>query len=649
MRTLLLAAAALGVALAQPSIESTVNELFRLKTLNEAVVSPDGKQVAWVQTDGTPAGLQILKRPVSEGGMAERVSAGSTAKKEDQLAWSPDSSQLAFLSDAGSKGQQQLWVAAKGKARRLTNWKGACARPRWSPDGKQIAVLFSKDAPRFGGAIEAIEPEVGVIDSQVYDQKLALVDVASGTLREITERGMSVHEFDWSPDSKRILYTAAASPADAKWWVARLYTIEVGSGKAQEIYKPELQITIPRWSPDGKQVSFISGLMSDEGVTGGDLFVMSADGGTARNLTAGRKTTPSWAQWLPSSKRLIVSEYVKGSVAVSTVDVETGTFETSWRGDESLFASGDGHALTDLSVASDGNTSALIRSSFSQAPEVWAGPVGKWAKMSKLNEGLKPQWGEAKNVDWTSEGFNVQGWLLLPVNYDPAKKYPMVVSVHGGPSSVLTQSWRGPFFNLGTLSGQGYFVFFPNPRGSFGQGEDFTKANRKDFGNGDLKDVLAGVDAVLKSYPVDERRIGVGGWSYGGFMTMWTVTQTTRFRAAVAGAGIANWKSYYGQNAIDEWMPPFFGATVYEDPAVYAKSSPIEFVKNVKTPTLVVVGELDGECPPPQSFEFWHALHAFDVKTQLVVYAKEGHQFRDPEHMRDLMRRTLGWFNENLK
>ena len=156
----------------------------------------------------------------------------------------------------------------------------------------------------------------------------------------------------------------------------------------------------------------------------------------------------------------------------------------------------------------------------------------------------------------------------------------------------------------------------PNPRGSFGRGERFTRANVKDFGYGDLRDILGGVDEVVRTRPVDGERLGITGWSYGGYMTMWAVTQTGRFGAAVAGAGICNWQSYYGQNGIDQWMIPFFGASVYDDPAVYARSSPITFIKQVKTPTLILVGERDVECPVPQSQEFYHALKTLGVATQ---------------------------------
>jgi dipeptidyl aminopeptidase/acylaminoacyl peptidase len=243
----------------------------------------------------------------------------------------------------------------------------------------------------------------------------------------------------------------------------------------------------------------------------------------------------------------------------------------------------------------------------------------------------------------------IQGWLLYPVNYDPSKRYPMVVSVHGGPGAEEKPSWPEPFFDLALLSHEGYFVLLPNPRGSFGAGEAFAAANFKEFGYGDFRDILAGVDYVVKTLPVDDHRVGIAGWSYGGYMTMWAVTRTNRFRAAVAGAGIANWQSYYGENDIGQWMIPFFGASAYDDPDVYARSSPITFIKNVKTPTLIVVGDRDGECPAPQSFEFWHALKTLGVETQLVVYPDEGHVIWQPEHQRDVTARTIEWFNEHLK
>jgi dipeptidyl aminopeptidase/acylaminoacyl peptidase len=210
----------------------------------------------------------------------------------------------------------------------------------------------------------------------------------------------------------------------------------------------------------------------------------------------------------------------------------------------------------------------------------------------------------------------------------------------------------GPAFGgggAGLYAHLGYFYFTANPRGSFGQGEAFVQANRKDFGYGDLRDILKGIDTVEKQYSVDDHRLGLTGWSYGGFMSMFAITQTHRFRAAVAGAGISNWQSYYGENSIDQWMVPFFGASVYDDPAAYAKSSAINFIKNVETPELILVGDRDGECPAPQSYEMWHALKALGKKTELVVYPNEGHGFSNPLHSQDRTARTIAWFEDNMK
>jgi dipeptidyl aminopeptidase/acylaminoacyl peptidase len=254
-----------------------------------------------------------------------------------------------------------------------------------------------------------------------------------------------------------------------------------------------------------------------------------------------------------------------------------------------------------------------------------------------------------KSLHWTNDGMTIQGWLLYPKDYDPSRRYPMVVIPHGGPAAGVRPGWPGRGFNMFDLSVRGYFVLFPNPRGSYGQGEKFTQGNIKDFGYGDFRDIMTGVDEVINTLPVDNRRLGIFGWSYGGYMTMWAVTQTNRFAAAVSGAGLSNWLSYYGENDIDEWMIPYFGASVYDDPAVYAKSAPMTFIKNVKTPTLVLVGERDGEVPEPQSREFWHALKTLGVETQLVVYPGEGHAISQPAHQRDIMERMMGWFDHYLK
>jgi dipeptidyl aminopeptidase/acylaminoacyl peptidase len=637
---------------ARASIDEEMDALIAKLSVGGVTLAPDGKSVAWVEMrEGKDKGdtprLALYSKELGSSKPPQRITAGDGAHAEHDLAWSPDGKQIAFLSEKEKPGQMQVFVASSdGKSkRRVTNVSGALTEPRWSPDGRQLAYLHTEGAPRATGPTQAAEPELGVVGESMPAQRLTVIDADSGQVRSVSPAKMHIHEYDWSPDGKQLAVIASPAPGDCNWYIARLYTVSAASGDLHELFKPSIQIAVPRWSPDGKMIAFIGGLMSDEGANGGEIFTIPASGGEPNNRTSGLKGSASWLAWLPSSDRLVFAEHVDGGSGIAEVDLSKGQVTTLWTGAETISARGGSPAV---SFSRDGKICAQVRQSFQQPPEVWAGPIGKWEEVTQVNKNLRTGWGEAKSLHWKCDNWEVQGWLLYPRNFDPKKRYPMVVSVHGGPASARRPSWPGTFFDLTLLAHEGYFVFFPNPRGSYGQGEDFTRANVKDFGHGDLRDILTGVDEVLKTVPVDENRLGIAGWSYGGYMTMWAVTQTQRFRTAVAGAGIVNWQSYYGQNGIDQWLLPYFGATVYDDPAVYERSSPIKFIKQVRTPTLVLVGERDAECPVTQSREFWHALRTLKVPTQLVVYPGEGHGFSSPDHRRDAMRRTVAWLNQSL-
>jgi len=607
----------------------------------QVTVSPDGATLGWIgqPLDGRGAtGIWLM------------ALAGSTAApitgdgQERDMSWSPDGGTIAFLSGRG--GRAQIYVASStgGEGRKLTEFNGQIGRPEWSPDGKSMAFLGIENPKRVSGATQPFKPETGVVGSKPDVQRLAIVDIATGKIRWATPPAMYIYEFGWSPDSREIAVTAAKPPGENNWWTAKLYATDISTATMRLVATPEFQINTPRWSPDGKSIAYIGGVMSDFGSIGGDVYAVSAAGGKPRNLTPGHRGSANAIKWTHDG-RIVIGETVEGETAFSTLDPATGKRHEEMRAAASF--SGDEGRNT-LALSTDAKVEAYLSASLTHGTELFAGPVGSPRQLSHWSGDPVARWGAIKSIHWTSGRFQVQGWLVAPQHMEASKKYPMIVQVHGGPASGVTGS-IGLGQQASFWSQSGYFVFMPNPRGSYGEGEEFTMANRKDFGYGDFRDIMAGVDQVIKQEPVDGNRLGLTGGSYGGYMTMWGVTQTNRFKAAVAVAGIANWKSYYGENSIDQWMIPYFGGTVYDDPKVYAKSSPIEFIKNVKTPTLIAVGEFDGECPPPQSYEYWHALNVLGVKTELLVYPGEGHGIRQPENRRDLMTRELAWFNYYLR
>ena len=335
-------------------LDGVINTLFAAHTFQQAAVSPDGNSVAWVEDvhakNGVALGSTVIYvKNLASGAPPRRISAGvgDSLHAESDVAWSPDSQKIAFLSDAAKKGQLQLYVtnAAGGAAKMLTNVKGFLASPGWSPDGKTIAVLFTENATRASGPLVAETPETGEIKDAFFEQRLALVDVATGMpaaagkLTQITPADTYIYEYSWSPDGKRFVVSSAPGNGDNNWWIAELSTLDAATGLMKSIYKPKLQIANPVWSPDSKHVAFIEGLMSDEGLTGGDIYTISSDGGEAKNLTKDMKASAAWLGWQPDGK-ILFSEYVSGNSAIATLDPSNGKIEQRWSGEGAFSSAG---------------------------------------------------------------------------------------------------------------------------------------------------------------------------------------------------------------------------------------------------------------------------------------------------------------------
>ncbi len=648
----LLAAAACAVSsvtLAVTAIAQTESRAPQLRQFTAVAMSPDAQRVAWIgPTESHSGSALLIAGSGGRGAPATVALPGADAGSMSEAVWSADSRELGVVASSHNGSPTIYLVSANGSdARRVAVVAGSIHSLRFSPDGSRMAVLYSSPSEEANAPTAATPRDTGLMDTHIDRQHLAIVEVKSGNFRIVSRPDLYVYEYSWSPDGRELVVSAANGSGNNNWWIARLDAIDAVTGAVRSIAKPKVQIAQPEWSPDGKSIAFIGGLMSDQGATGGDMYVVPASGGIARDITPGIKESFAAFQWSgPAS--LLATLWSHGGSEIATVDTRTGVTSPLWSADETV-SDGPGHGLPVVSASADGSYAALVRESLGVAPELWAGRIGHWSQITHVNAGVAPSWGRAVSIHWRNEKFNVQGYLVYPREFNPAKHYPMVVYVHGGPSSATASTFLAASSSQAALSRAGYFVFMPNPRGSYGQGEAFTRANVKDFGYGDLGDILAGVDTVLAKYPVDANRLGITGWSYGGFMTMWAITQTQRFHAAVAGAGLSNWLSYTGENGISEWMVPFFGATAYENPAVYARSSPIDFISHARTPTLIVVGERDAECPSPQSFEFWRGLQHEHVSTQLVVYPDEGHHFSNPVHQKDVLERSVAWFDRYLK
>jgi dipeptidyl aminopeptidase/acylaminoacyl peptidase len=646
--TLTLLAAFPLPALAAPlGFDAIQRALDAVHVVQEVALSPDGRQLAYVDDVVHVAPVTSLR--------FTRVSS-CTACGESGVAWSPDGTKVAFV-QTGADGQGNIAFAdvVHGGVRVLTRAHGPLATPRWSPDGTQIAFLYSVGAPKTPSPLLPATPDAGVVGARVYPQRLAIVPVAGGPIRLVGPADLNVYEFDWSPDGRRFAITAAHGNGDANWWIAALATLEARSGTVRTLARPATQLASPRFSGDGTRIATICGIMSDESITGGDICITPANGGATVDVTPEWRASAQTITWNGSATSLIVTAFAAGETLVARATATPGIPRTLWHGTQTVFADSlDGIApgVTGVSLMRGGALSAIVRQSFTQAPEIALGPIGRWRTITAFNAGVPRLTGAAHNLRWSNDGFSVQGWIVDPPGVAPNAPAPLVTVVHGGPAfaNYAVYPSSAPFANfLGTLTARGFRVFAPNPRGSYGQGEAFTRANVKDFGGGDLRDILTGLDAVAQRAPVDPRKVGIFGWSYGGFMTMWAITHTDRFKAAVAGAGLSDWLSYYGTNDIDTWMTPYFGASVYDDPDTYAKASPITFIKQVHTPTLLLAGDRDAEVPFTQSYEYYHALRELHVPAQFVVYPGEGHLMLKRPDQVDVARRLTGWFSRWLR
>jgi dipeptidyl aminopeptidase/acylaminoacyl peptidase len=585
----------------------------------------------------------IVRR--ADGEIEARYDPCSTCAYSD-TAWGADDHEFAFV--GSSHGIATLYRVAKGKLRSATKIQGEINTPRFSSDSTRIAMLVTRSPRKASGAASVSVSLTGQVGVNPDEQRLEILNSRDEFSHPVSPPDRYIYEYDWMPDGSGCVVVDAPGDGDANWWTATVDVLNISSGSMRRIGAPGFQIARPRVSLDGKWLALVGGLMSDRDGVGGDIYVLPMSGGALRNVSRDFPGSFDGVVW--RGDHLLGTALSDDRAAIVELDSHSVAFRTLW---SARVGARTQESEGKFIFGRDGSVAASISDDFTHGPELMRGPIPSIVPVTNDNAGL-PANLAAQSMHWQSDGLRIQGWLLMPARSVGPKKHPMLVIAHGGPASAVTPHYIAtPGYGTGfdssflvDLIRRGYYVFYPNDRGSFGAGERFTRANVKDFGGGDMRDLLRGIDAVEKIGTVDDRRLALYGQSYGGWFAMWANTHTRRFKAMIAGAGISNWTSYYGENGIDGWMMPYFGASLYDDPNAYRRVSPIEFIREAHTPTLLFVGVGDLECPPSQSLEYWHALRALGVQTELYVYPEEGHSFRSGSDLSDLRARIVSWLDK---
>ena len=639
-----LAATAIAAALVLPAALAIPATAAPLHVFHTVAISPDGQHVAAIENDdlpvdGEPPASLVIHDLAGRAVTVSLPCAPSPDCKVASPAWNANGSRLAFLIEhkQGLAGEIDTVAAGGGTAQRVLSFDGPLDGLRYGP-GDRLAVLATASPHKRVGRAQAAAAIAGDAGSEIDEQRIAIVE--AGGLRFVSPADLYVYEFDWRPDGGFVA-TAAHGDGDANWWIARLYGFD-DTGAARVLFAPgpREQLASPVVSPDGSSVAFIGGWMSDFGSTGGDAYLLplGRPGTAPVDLTPASHSTVTAIDWHcgPGLTGVTLSA---DTVGVARLDRKS---DTLWSGRDAVSSNDD-----TMSLSCGPHGAAAVSQSFTRPPEIVAGPIGSWHPITHANDGAPAPF-SARSITWSNDGQSVQGWLLQPDGGTSGLRRPMVVLVHGGPEAAASPQFPQTRGVVRAMLAQGWDVLEPNYRGSYGQGEAFASASIQDLGGGDWRDVLSGVDAAERAAPIDDARLGITGGSYGGYMTMWAVTQTHRFRAGVADAGVSDWLSIEGEAPQAGSDQVNFGGSVYDNAAPYLKASPIMHMRGVTTPVLIAVGERDVECPMPQSQEFYTAMQALGVPTDMVVYPGEGHRLIRQADRDDLNRRTIAWFRDRF-
>lgn len=628
----------------------------KMRAVGGPRVSPDGKRVVYTISDArmTPDRSEFVAQiwmASADGKDNYQLTFGEKAATSPK--WSPDGEAIAFISNRkDDKNNLYLLRLSGGEADPVTDVKSGVAEFEWSPDGKWIAYSMTDPKTEDEDRNAKARNDFRWMDENTKYARLYVVPVAKDATgqrpaRKLTTEDRHVTAFGWSPDSSRIAYSHVKTGWADYWPTADVAIVDVGTGKATPFATTQADETSPTYSPDGRWIAMVVGEPPVRWAQSGRLQIYPASGGAPKVMPLSYDGQPNLVGWTSDSSKILFTESKGTGTALFEADVTAGTIRELDYQDAAVSAV----ALTRIG---SGFALGMIVQRADTPPEAFALVPGHGRmQISHANDQLATMpVGKTDALKWKSkDGREIEGLLTYPVGYTAGTRVPLILNVHGGPAGVFGRTYIGGrgTYSIATFAARGIAILRPNPRGSSGYGTEFRRANLKDWGGKDYEDLMAGVDHVIALGVADPNRLGVMGWSYGGYMTSTIVTKTNRFKAASAGAPVTNLMSFNGTSDIPSFVPDYFGAEFWDHPQIYAAHSPMFNVKGVTTPTLVVHGDADVRVPIEQGYQLYAALKRQGVPTRMIVLPRQPHGPNEPRMQIAAMQASLDWFERYLK
>lgn len=621
-----------------------------VKRVSAPVPSPDGSLVAFVVGEAVMAGeksewLSQVHVARADGSDSWQLTRGE--KSASGPRWSPNGEWVGFISARGGKPNVWRISLRGGEAEQVTDAKGGVSSFAWSPDGTSMAFVATESKSDDEEKADKEKRDWRTVDRDVKHARLHVQAVdrdAKGAAapRALTPSTFTVTGFDWSPDGATIAFSHQPTPVANDWTRTDVSVVAVADGTVRPLLNSPAAEQSPQYSPDGRLIAFVA---SENPPTwpGGDIVhVVAATGGAPRALAATPDENAGLVGWSADGSRLIVGEVARTVPTLYALPVAGGA---------AVAISPAGVNVGGAGRNATGTHVAFVSQDFDKAPEAFLARIQETltpVQVSRVQPAIDAPIGRSEVITWKApDGTAVEGILTYPPAYARGSRVPLLVVVHGGPAGVFVNSFVGSAspYPIATFAANGYAVLRVNPRGSSGYGKAFRHANRADWGGGDYRDIMSGVDHVVGLGVADADRLGVMGWSYGGFMTSWIVTQNGRFRAASAGAAVTNLISFTGTADIPDFVPDYFGGDFWQVFDAWRAHSPVLNARKVTTPTLIQHGEADVRVPISQGYELYNALKRQGVTTTMTVYPRQGHGFSEPKMTLDAARANLAWFD----